>query len=461
MGKKISQITSEESTSISDTDWFEGEETGGTSFKTLFSVIRTTIWNYITNLTAKTTLTGADEIPLSDSAASNVAKKITWANFAQAAYDYINSLTADTSPDVTADFIPSYDASASAGKKVLMSNFYKTINGLTEDASPDAIADFLATYDTSASGAKKVRAVYLAALAAPEGQLINGKLSPTVASNNLTLAIKTMASADPSATDPVAVKINGTVRWITSALSVTLNAGTQYFALGTAFAALEQDFFAYVSWRTASSAVVLGFARFPYAAVYSEFSATNTNEKYGAFSTAPASTDDVVVCGRFAATLSASASFNWSVPSYTSINLVQRPIYDSRIQSFVPVWASSGTQPVISDGTIAGMYQFRNRKIFLVVRIVMGASTTYGTGTYNISIPFAAAAATNATNPGSFSLFDSSAATMYIGAINLANAGTTGNLFTHGATQTSATVPITLAQSDVISVFNDYAIVVP
>ncbi len=44
-----------------------------------------TIWqyafNYIATLTAKTTLTGADIIPLNDSAASNVGKGITWTNF--------------------------------------------------------------------------------------------------------------------------------------------------------------------------------------------------------------------------------------------------------------------------------------------------------------------------------------------------------------------------------------------
>lgn len=50
MGKKISQITSEESTSISDTDWFEGEESGGTSFKTAFSVIKSTLKSYFDTL---------------------------------------------------------------------------------------------------------------------------------------------------------------------------------------------------------------------------------------------------------------------------------------------------------------------------------------------------------------------------------------------------------------------------
>jgi hypothetical protein len=46
MGKKISQITTEETSALSDTDVFEGEETGGTSFRYLFSVLKSTLKTY-------------------------------------------------------------------------------------------------------------------------------------------------------------------------------------------------------------------------------------------------------------------------------------------------------------------------------------------------------------------------------------------------------------------------------
>ena len=49
----------------------------------------------------------------------------------------------------------------------------------------------------------------------------NGKIVPSVASDNLTVALKTHAGTDPSATDPVYVMIGGVVRTITSALSAT------------------------------------------------------------------------------------------------------------------------------------------------------------------------------------------------------------------------------------------------
>src|SRR6185436_338433 len=58
----------------------------------------------------------------------------------------------------------------------------------------------------------------------PDGYMVNGKLSVTVASNNITVAIKTKSGGNPSTTDPVSVWINGSYRRITAALSVTKNA---------------------------------------------------------------------------------------------------------------------------------------------------------------------------------------------------------------------------------------------
>lgn len=163
------------------------------------------------------------------------------------------------------------------------------------------------------------------------GQLLNGKIQVTVASNNITLAVKTLAGNDPSTTDRVNVRIGNSLRTITAALSVTLNAGTNWFAAGQPeLATLEHDYFAYVGWRSASSEVVLGFARIPYAGIYSDFSGSSAVQRYGAFSTAPASSDEVEICGRFGAILSAGSSYNWSVPTFTNKNLIQKPIRQTR-----------------------------------------------------------------------------------------------------------------------------------
>jgi len=70
------------------------------------------------------------------------------------ALDIINgtSLTAIA----TDDTLPLYDLSATANRRMLVSDFLKVVNVLTADASPDTAADYVMTYDASASAAKKV-----------------------------------------------------------------------------------------------------------------------------------------------------------------------------------------------------------------------------------------------------------------------------------------------------------------
>lgn len=222
-------------------------------------------------------------------------------------------------------------------------------------------------------------------LQATPGQLINGKLSVTVASNNITVAIKTLAGNDPSTTDPVEVRIGNAIRQITAALSVTVNAGANSFNAGASeLATQEIDYFAYVGWRAASSAVVLGFGRFPEAQIYSDFSGTATDPLYGAFSTAPASSDEVEVCGRFAATLSASASYNWSVPTFTNKNLINRPVYETRWLTWVPTLVGFSANPT---GVLYN-YQIRGKNIHLV--FLQGINGTSNATSFTFTLPMRA-----------------------------------------------------------------------
>ncbi len=67
------------------------------SSTTLKDITLAVLWqyafNYIATLTAKTTLTGADKIPLNDSAASDTGKYITWTNLMAQAADFVQTLT--------------------------------------------------------------------------------------------------------------------------------------------------------------------------------------------------------------------------------------------------------------------------------------------------------------------------------------------------------------------------------
>ena len=218
-------------------------------------------------------------------------------------------------------------------------------------------------------------------LNAPEGFLLNGKIVPSVASNNLTVAIKGMDGNDPSASNPVYVRIGDTVRAITSALSVTKNAGTNWCNAGSSeLATKEIDYFVYLGYN-ATDGVVVGFSRIPYANSYDDFSATTTNEKYAAISTITnaASTDNYRVIGRFAATLSAGAGYTWTVPTFTAKNLIQRPIFETRQLSYVPATTSSSGS--YSSVSTVGFYRVRGdmchiRTVTTVTNVGTAAGTT-------------------------------------------------------------------------------------
>lgn len=223
-----------------------------------------------------------------------------------------------------------------------------------------------------------------ATLYAPQGFLINGKLSVTVASNNITVAIKTLAGTDPAAGDPVYCRIGDNIRTLTSALSVTKNAGTNWFNSGSSeLATKEIDYFAYLGYN-ATDGVVIGFARIPFAQRYNDFSTTTTDEKYCAISTitTAAANDYYENIGRFAATLSATASFNWSVPTFTGTNLINKPTDITRLLSWTPTWAGFSSSPTGVNAT----YKVSGNQVFIYLSAT-GDGTSNATS-LTITAPF-------------------------------------------------------------------------
>ena len=307
--------------------------------------------------------------------------------------------------------------------------------------------------------------IYLGGLnVMPDGTMVNGKISVTVATNNITVALKTKSGGNPSATDPVSIWINGTLRRCTAPLSVTKNAGTNWFNSGAAeFATLEQDYFVYLIWNTtpATDIVDIGFARIPYGRVYSDFSGTTTSEKYLASAATPTATDDVCVVGRFAATLSATAAFNWSVPTFTSINKIDTPIYETRSLSYVPTWASTGTAVSLGNGTLIGQYQFRGRMVKTAVTLVAGTTTTFGTTQYSFVLPFTPMTVASFRHLFFGFVFDNSAGQMWsITGYNVAGGANTilAMYASAGTAVVSSTVPMTFATSDIISITGEYSV---
>lgn len=198
-----------------------------------------------------------------------------------------------------------------------------------------------------------------------KGCLINGKIVPSVSSYNLTLAIKGLDGNDPSASNVVYCRIGDTIRTITSALSVTKNAGTNWCNAGSAeHATKEIDYFAYLGYN-ATDGVVIGFSRIPYARLYSEFSTTTTSEKYCAISTITnaAAGDEYENIGRFPAALTATATFRWSIPTLSNTNLYQRPTFNTRWLAYNPTYAANAPMTYTIGVQSYAKYQITNKTI--------------------------------------------------------------------------------------------------
>lgn len=229
-----------------------------------------------------------------------------------------------------------------------------------------------------------------------QGNMVNGKIVVTVASNNLTVALKNLAGNDPSAGDPVLVRIGDVVRTLTAALSVTKNAGTNWCNAGSAeLATKEVDYFVYLGYN-ATDGVVIGFSRIPGGTEYDSFSTTTTNEKFCAISTITnaAAGDDYENIGRFAATLSAGAGYTWTVPTFTNKNLIQRPIFESRWLDWQPVYSASGSMTYTSVTTTRAKYKIRYDDVHINLYT---SGTTGGTASNAIyaTPPFTPALAVN------------------------------------------------------------------
>jgi hypothetical protein len=78
---------------------------------------------------------------------------------------------------------------------------------------------------------------------------------------------------------------------------------------------------------------------------------------------------------------------------------------------------------------------------------------------YTWSLPFTALTVSNIGWNGYGFVYDSSTTTRYIGSAGVASGATTMNLSTHGSSSdVSATVPVTLASSDIIQLVAEYPI---
>jgi hypothetical protein len=132
---------------------------------------------------------------------------------------------------------------------------------------------------------------------------------------------------------------------------------------------------------------------------------------------------------------------------------------------YIPTWTSSGTAPTIGNGVITGAYKQRGKVITGYATLVVGSTSTVGTGTYYLSLPVNAK---NASFLGIISggwLVDASAGTFY--SINAdtsdgASKLVLRNFIASGTYTTIDTVrggtPMTWAVNDVVYITFEYEV---
>jgi len=92
--------------------------------------------------------------------------------------------------------------------------------------------------------------------------------------------------------------------------------------------------------------------------------------------------------GNTTLTLFAGSDFSVSNAVITNFNYSHGLAYGfPEYFNYSPTWLSSGTQPNIGNGTIAGRCNLIGRKCSMAVKLNAGSTTTYGSGNYSIGLP--------------------------------------------------------------------------
>lgn len=118
--------------------------------------------------------------------------------------------------------------------------------------------------------------------------------------------------------------------------------------------------------------------------------------------------------------------------------------------NYTPVWTSTGTAPNIGNGFISGHFFEINKLAYVNIFVVMGSTTTYGTGNYRFSVPATATINSSVTNAGTAILYDASAG--YPGAFGGCTrvSATTVNISPSGANETTNLLPFVWGNADQI-----------
>jgi hypothetical protein len=117
-------------------------------------------------------------------------------------------------------------------------------------------------------------------------------------------------------------------------------------------------------------------------------------------------------------------------------------------ETYTPAWTSTGVAPALGNGSISGSWARINKTAFVNIFVVMGSTTTYGTGNYRFSVPSGVTINGNQTHVGTALLYDASAG--YPGAFGMMTrvSASTFNISPSGSNETTNLAPFTWGNAD-------------
>lgn len=125
--------------------------------------------------------------------------------------------------------------------------------------------------------------------------------------------------------------------------------------------------------------------------------------------------------------------------------------------SYSPTWSSSGTAPALGDGTLTGAYREIGATIHVRIKLTTGASSTYGTGVYSLSLPVAAKIDSLLS---AYCIDASASSAKWAGVAQIIATSTGGDnmriAVTDATSGVGATVPFTWASGDQLMIAGSY-----
>lgn len=116
---------------------------------------------------------------------------------------------------------------------------------------------------------------------------------------------------------------------------------------------------------------------------------------------------------------------------------------------YTPAWTTTGTAPDIGNGTVEGRYILSGRMCTVEVKLLAGSTTTFGTGQFQFSLPFAASASSLSAY-GAARLGDTGTA-FYTGVVEVNTSSNVAVIYSNGTGNlVQSNSPFTWANTDTL-----------